>query len=54
MKFIINYTFTSSTGYEIKGKANIKAKTKELATAKFQRNNRDCVIKNITEVSYGK
>jgi hypothetical protein len=47
MKFLVDYKFTSSTGFVVNGTAKIKAKNKELARNIFQKQNRDCVIKQI-------
>ena len=47
MKFLIDYTFTSSTGFVVKGTAKMKSKTEELARLYFQKQNRDCIINQI-------
>ena len=47
MRFLIDYTFTSSTGFVVNGTAKIEAKTEELARFHFKKQNRDCVIKQI-------
>lgn len=47
MKFLIDYTFTSSTGFVVKGTAKIKAKTEEQARYHFQKQNRDFVINQV-------
>lgn len=47
MKFLIDYIFTSSTGFVVKGTAKIKAKSEELARYYFKKQNKDFLIKQI-------